>query len=138
RRGERPIRQRRDIAPLGLTLIALRGLRLRAFPSPVFRVAVHAPEKPANPVLHEVVPDDARLALLKSFPAADVEPVLGARHGNIEQPVIFLSLGSVRRSLAVLDAGELRKAGGRPNEMADLVWPLGARQRIEPHALQPR
>jgi hypothetical protein len=45
-------------------------------------------------VLDELVPR-VRVALVHAAPAADIEPVLGARHRHIEQAVIFLPVGTI-------------------------------------------
>src|SRR4029078_3746822 len=94
------------------------GLGLRAL-HPAHRDSIgddNLREMADKSVLDELVPAFVLGFVPLSLPAANVEPVARARHGDIEQAVVLLALGLLEASLGI---GQRRKIGGaraRPAE----------------------
>ena len=72
------------------------------------------------------------------MPAAHIEPVAGAGHGDVKLAVIFVGLGLAHLVLGVVDDVEAR-GPGEPDEMADLARSRAcAGKRVEAHPLPAR
>src|SRR5215831_20405391 len=121
--SQSPVGQSRDFLLLFLGLARRCRLRLRAL-HPAHSCAVSASdlhELAGESLLDEIVPAFVLGLIPLALPAADVEAVARARHGDVEEPVIFLALGLLEASLGIRQCRKVGVACWRPDEVLNLA-----------------